>query len=111
VAEQQHQQVSGVSLLHQRRMRRQMIADDSVDDNFKSFLMGSKTRRQQQQNKAKRSHADRPFSKKELETLRLQADLFWWYAKMECCQSTLTACLLAYEPYPRGPHRHDRSLC
>lgn len=102
VAEQQHQQVSGVSLLHQRRMRRQMIADDGVDDNFKSFLMGSKARRQQQQNKAKRGQADRPFSKKELETLRLQADLFWWYTKMDCFQSLLSGCPLVYVSVPMG---------
>ncbi|TGZ81501.1 hypothetical protein EX30DRAFT_264698 [Ascodesmis nigricans] len=85
---------NGASLLHQRRLRRQMIADDQVDDNFKSLLMGSKVKRQ---NKAKKAHSDRPFTKKELETLRLQSDLFWWYTKMDCFQSLLSGCPLVLD--------------
>jgi hypothetical protein len=81
------------SLLAKRKMRRQMIADDDHDDSLKSYLMGNKGRRGSPP-KAKNRNAERPFSKKELEHLRLQADMFWWYAKMDCYQSLLSGCPL-----------------
>jgi hypothetical protein len=69
-----------------------MIADD-VDENLKSYLMGGKGRRASTQ-KPRNRNAERPFSKKELDHLRLQADMFWWYAKMDCYQSLLSGCPL-----------------
>ena len=38
--------------------------------------------------------ARRPRSRKESDHLRLQADMFWWYAKMDCYQSLLSGCPL-----------------
>jgi hypothetical protein len=81
-------------LLAMRRMRRQMIADD-VDESLKAYLMGATGRRGSAQRPNKCS-TDRPFSKKELEHLKLQADMFWWYAKMDCYQSLLSGCPLMY---------------
>lgn len=93
--EQQQQTPTGVSLLQQRRMRRHMIADDEVDDSFKQFLMGNKQRRQSvHKAKMKRDQLEGKYAKKEMETLRLQADLFWWYTKMDCYQSLLSGCPL-----------------
>jgi len=80
---------AGATLLAARRMRRQMIADDS-DFSLKSYFMGKRG----SANKQKGSRADRPFSKKELEHLKLQADMFWWYVKMDCYQSILSGCPL-----------------
>lgn len=95
LVEQQQQPPTGVSLLQQRRMRRQMIADDEVDDSFKQFLMGNKQRRQSvHKAKMKRDQMEGKNAKKEMETLRLQADLFWWYTKMDCYQSLLSGCPL-----------------
>lgn len=80
------------SLLTMRKIRRHMIAED-VDETLQSYLMGGKRRRGNAQ-KPHRRTADRPFTKKELETLKLQADMFWWYAKMDCYQSLLSGCPL-----------------
>ncbi|KAI5820693.1 putative C6 finger domain protein [Pyronema omphalodes] len=94
------------SLLAKRKMRRQMIADDDHDDSLKSYLMGNKGRRGSPP-KAKNRNAERPFSKKELEHLRLQADMFWWYAKMDCYQSLLSGCplVLDYVHWDQCPPR------
>jgi hypothetical protein len=89
---QQYTEQKQPSLLAMRKMRRQMIADD-VDENLKSYLMGGKGRRASTQ-KPRNRNAERPFSKKELDHLRLQADMFWWYAKMDCYQSLLSGCPL-----------------
>lgn len=80
------------SLFAMRKMRRQMISED-VDDSLKSYFMGSKAQRASQ-TKAKRRENERAFSKKELDNLKLQADMFWWYAKMDCYQSLLSGCPL-----------------
>ncbi|KAA8905070.1 hypothetical protein FN846DRAFT_779144 [Sphaerosporella brunnea] len=85
-----------LSLLAMRKMRRQMILDD-VDENLKSYLMGAKGRRGTAQKPTKSSAAERPFTKKELDHLRLQADMFWWYAKMDCYQSLLSGCPLVLD--------------
>lgn len=82
------------SMLAMHKMRRQMIADDT-GESLKSFLMGGRGRRGITP-KPRRSGADRPFTKKELDHLRLQADMFWWYAKMDCYQSLLSGCPLVY---------------
>jgi hypothetical protein len=88
------------SLLAMRKMRRQLISDD-VDDSLKAYLMGTKNRRGSAQKS--KNNAERPFSKKELEHLRLQADMFWWYAKMDCYQSLLSGCPLVYVPSRATP--------
>ncbi|KAI5788328.1 hypothetical protein EDC01DRAFT_156031 [Geopyxis carbonaria] len=101
------QQPSGASLLAMRKMRRQMISDD-VDESLKSYLMGTKGRRGASgKGKKKESNAERPFSKKELEHLKLQADMFWWYAKMDCYQSLLSGCslILDYVHWGQCPPR------
>lgn len=89
------------SMLAMRKMRRQMIADDA-DESLKSYLMGGRGRRGTAP-KPRRSGADRPFTKKELDHLRLQADMFWWYAKMDCYQSLLSGCPLVYVLPPPPP--------
>lgn len=83
---------NGPSLFSMRKIRRQMISED-VDDSLKSYFMGNKANRATQ-NKSKRRENERAFSKKEMDTLKLQADMFWFYAKMDCFQSLLSGCPL-----------------
>jgi hypothetical protein len=92
------------SLLAMRKMRRQLISDD-VDDSLKAYLMGTKNRRGSTAGQKSKNKAERPFSKKELDHLRLQADMFWWYAKMDCYQSLLSGCPLVYVPFRHRPIR------
>lgn len=80
------------SMLAMRKIRRQMISED-VDETLQTYLMGGKRRRGTIHKSNKRT-ADRPFTKKELDNLKLQADMFWWYAKMDCYQSLLSGCPL-----------------
>ncbi|KAI5848836.1 fungal-specific transcription factor domain-containing protein [Tricharina praecox] len=83
------------SMLAMRKIRRQMISED-VDETLQTYLMGGKRRRGTIHKSNKRT-ADRPFTKKELDNLKLQADMFWWYAKMDCYQSLLSGCPLVLD--------------
>lgn len=84
---------TGLSLLAARRVRRQYISED-VDDSLKSYFMGSNKAQRAVENKQRRKQNERMFSKHELDTLKLQADMFWWYTKMDCYQSLLSGCPL-----------------
>lgn len=84
------QQQNQPSLLRLRKMRRQQVYDE-VDEDFAALLSGGKTR--------KRSlrlgrRGEGTFSTKELDMVQLQADMFWWFAKMDCYQSLISGCPL-----------------
>lgn len=78
------------SLLQLRKMRRQQVYND-VDENFTALLSGGKTRKRSVR-PGRRS--EKTFSSKELDMMQLQADMFWWFAKMDCYQSLISGCPL-----------------
>jgi Fungal specific transcription factor domain len=80
------------SLLRLRKMRKQSVINE-VDDNMAAYMMGKTKRRP---NPFGRRVSDAPFSRKEIETMQLQEDMFWWFAKMDCYQSVLSGCPLVY---------------
>lgn len=91
--EQEHsglQQKSQPSLLKLRKMRRQQVYND-VDENFAALLSGGKTRKRSLR-PGRRNEGT--FSTKELDMVQLQADMFWWFAKMDCYQSLISGCPL-----------------
>ncbi|CAZ82089.1 unnamed protein product [Tuber melanosporum] len=82
------------SLLRLRRMRRPPVAvANEADKNLTAFMMGKSKRRLYGSGK----RPDAPFSRKEEETMQLQEDMFWWFAKMDCYQSVLSGCPLVLD--------------
>ncbi|KAL7270910.1 hypothetical protein RUND412_006366 [Rhizina undulata] len=85
------------SLLMQRKIRRQ-IAND-VDESLTAYMMGGRTYRRRitglEGQKGKKK--DKPFTKQELDKVELQADMFWWFAKMDTYQSILGGCPLVLD--------------
>lgn len=81
----------GPSKLAMRKMKRKAVSDEA-DQNLKSYFMGGRGTRPQKPKKA--AGGERAFSRKEMDHLRLQADMIWWYSKMDCYQSLLSGCPL-----------------
>lgn len=84
------QQQNQLSLLRLRKMRRQQVYNE-VDENFAALLSGGKTRKRSLRPGRRGEGA---FSTKELDMVQLQADMFWWFAKMDCYQSLISGCPL-----------------
>lgn len=84
-----HQQ-SQPSLLKLRKMRRQQVHSE-VDENLTALLSGGRVRKRPLGSGRKHEKA---FSDKELDVMQLQADMFWWFAKMDCYQSLISGCPL-----------------
>lgn len=93
---QQHQSQFGLqqpdqpSILRLRKMRRQQVYQE-VDENFTALLSGGKARRRPHMSGRRN---EKSFSNKELDVMQLQADMFWWFAKMDCYQSLISGCPL-----------------
>jgi hypothetical protein len=102
-----YQPAAPLSLLRLRKMRRQPVVNE-VDENLTAYMMGKAKRKP---NPAKRRTTSAPFSRKEIETMQLQEDLFWWFAKMDCYQSVLSGCPLVYETNPGESVYCALSIC
>lgn len=96
--ESSYQPTAPPSLLRLRKMRRQSAVSE-VDENLTAYMMGKAKRKP---NLALRRTAATQFSRKEIETMQLQEDMFWWFAKMDCYQSVLSGCPLVYETNPEN---------
>lgn len=68
-------------------------ADDEVDENIVSMLMGKKLRYDEYgrvlEDNPPDSGADKTYTERDLETYETQRDLFWWYCKQDAYQSIL----------------------
>jgi len=87
-----HESAPQPSLLRLRKMKRQPVVNE-VDENLTAYMMGRAKRRPH----GSGEKPDAPFSRKEEETMQLQEDMFWWFAKMDCYQSVLSGCPLVYD--------------
>lgn len=93
------------SVLRLRKMRKQQVYNDA-DEKFASMLSGHGraarnrgVRRGGQQKEGGGGGggggtAARTTTTKELDVMQLQADMFWWFAKMDCYQSLVSGCPL-----------------
>lgn len=87
-----YESASQPSLLRLRKMSRQPVVNE-VDENLTAYMMGRAKRRTHGSGKK----PDARFTRKEEETMQLQEDMFWWFAKMDCYQSVLSGCPLVYD--------------
>ncbi|PUU78706.1 hypothetical protein B9Z19DRAFT_1101205 [Tuber borchii] len=87
-----YESASQPSLLKLRKMSRQPVVNE-VDENLTAYMMGRAKRRTHGSGKK----PDARFTRKEEETMQLQEDMFWWFAKMDCYQSVLSGCPLVLD--------------
>lgn len=80
-----------LSLLRPRKMRRQQVYNEQ-DEQFTALLTGHGKAKRKPLGSGRRS--EKPYSSKDLDVIQLQADMFWWFAKMDCYQSLISGCPL-----------------
>ncbi|KAI5838712.1 hypothetical protein DFP73DRAFT_616637 [Morchella snyderi] len=93
------------SMLRLRKMRKQQVYNDA-DENFASMLSGhgraarnrgARRGGQQYHQQQEGGGEGGTATSKELDEMQLQADMFWWFAKMDCYQSLVSGCPLVLD--------------